>query len=91
MEEGSTQVVVGALLQILALSVGNEFRARERPRHVRLQRASLYCRYGVSYRDLEQMMGERGVFFDHSTIYRYVQRYAPEMEKQLRWQWRTPR
>src|SRR5215471_5460401 len=37
-----------------------------------------YCRYGVSYRDLEQMMGERGVSVDHSTIYRWVQKYAPE-------------
>jgi transposase-like protein len=27
-----------------------------------------YCRYGVSYCDLEQMMGERGVLVDHSTI-----------------------
>jgi IS6 family transposase len=26
-----------------------------------------YCRYGISYRDLEQMMGERGVNVDHST------------------------
>lgn len=42
------------------------------------------CRYGVSYRDLEQMMAERGVIVDHSTIYRWVQRYAPEVEKQLR-------
>lgn len=50
-----------------------------------------YCRYGVSYRDLEQMMGERGVVVDHSTIYRWVQKYAPEMEKRLRWQWRQPR
>jgi transposase-like protein len=50
-----------------------------------------YCRYGISYRDLEQMMGERGVPVDHSTIYRWVQRYAPEMEKRLRWQWRRPR
>jgi hypothetical protein len=45
-----------------------------------------YCRYGVSYRDLEQMMGERGVSVDHSTIYRWVQKYAPEIEKRLRWQ-----
>jgi transposase-like protein len=28
------------------------------------------CRYGVSYRDLEQMIGEGGVSADHSTIYR---------------------
>ena len=26
-----------------------------------------YCRYGISYRDLEQMMAERGVVVDHST------------------------
>jgi transposase-like protein len=50
-----------------------------------------YCRYGISYRDLEQMMGERGVPLDHSTIYRWVQKYAPEIEKRLRWQWRRPR
>ncbi len=49
-----------------------------------------YCRYGVRYRDLEQMMGERGVAVDHSTIYRWVQRYAPKIEKRLRWQWRRP-
>lgn len=49
-----------------------------------------YCRYGVSYRDLEQMMGERGVGVDHSTIYRWVQKYAPEIEKRLRWHWRRP-
>jgi transposase len=50
-----------------------------------------YCRYGISYRDLEQMMGERDVPVDHSTIYCWIQRYAPEMEKRLRWQWRRPR
>lgn len=44
----------------------------------------------MSYRDLEQMMGERGVSVDHSTIYRWVQRYAPEIEKRLRRQWRRP-
>ena len=35
------------------------------------------------------MMGERGVSADHSTIYRWVQRYAPYIEKRLRWQWRV--
>ena len=49
-----------------------------------------YCRYPISYRDLEAMMTERGVAVDHSTIYRWVQRFAPEMEKRLRWQWRRP-
>ena len=32
--------------------------------------------YAVSYRDLEAMMTERGVAVDHSTIFRWVQRFA---------------
>ncbi len=37
------------------------------------------------------MMTERGVPVDHSTIYRRVQKYAPEIERRLRWQWHSPR
>ena len=44
-----------------------------------------YCRYGISYRDLEEMMDERGVAVDHVTLYRRVRRYAPEIEKRVRW------
>lgn len=49
-----------------------------------------YCRYGISYRDLEQMIGEHSVPVDHSTIYRWVQKYAPEIQKRLRWHRRRP-
>jgi IS6 family transposase len=28
-----------------------------------------YCKYSVSYRELEEMLGERGVYVDHTTIY----------------------
>src|SRR3546814_20148097 len=34
------------------------------------------------------MLAERGIAVDHTTIYRWVQCYAPEMEKRLRWFWR---
>src|SRR5690349_13160419 len=43
-----------------------------------------YLRYALSYRDLEEMMAERGLSVDHTTIYRWVQRYAPELEKRSR-------
>ena len=43
-----------------------------------------YLRYSLSYRDLEEMMLERGLHVDHSTIYRWVQDYAPEMEQRHR-------
>jgi hypothetical protein len=39
-----------------------------------------YLRYSLSYRDLEEMMLERGLHVDHSTIYCWVQHYAPELE-----------
>ena len=41
-------------------------------------------RSALSYRDLEEMMAERGLSVDHTTIYRWVQRYAPEIEKRCR-------
>ena len=49
-----------------------------------------YCRYGVSYRALEEMMTERGVPVDHTRIYRWVQKYAPELDQQTRWYRQVP-
>jgi len=43
-----------------------------------------YCRYALSYRDLEEIMCERGLTVDHSTVFRWVQRYAPEINKRIR-------
>jgi transposase, IS6 family len=41
-------------------------------------------RYSLSYRDLEEMMEERSLAVDHTTIYRWVQAYAPELERRIR-------
>jgi IS6 family transposase len=68
----------------------SEFKWRHFEGGIILWAVRWYCRYGISYRDLEQMMGERGAPVDHSTIYRWVQKYAPEIEKRLRRQWRRP-
>jgi IS6 family transposase len=43
-----------------------------------------YLRYALSYRDLEEMMLERGLSVDHTTIFRWVQHYAPEIERRCR-------
>jgi IS6 family transposase len=48
----------------------SEFKWRQFEGETILWAVRWYCRYGISYRDLEQMMGERGVPVDHSTIYR---------------------
>jgi transposase, IS6 family len=43
-----------------------------------------YLRYALSYRDVEELMQERGVRVDHTTVYRWVQRYAPELNRRCR-------
>ena len=68
----------------------SDFKGRHFRGEIVLWAVRWYCRYPISYRDLEAMMTERGVAVDHSTIYRWVQRFAPEMEKRLRRQWRRP-
>src|SRR5215470_10104982 len=42
-----------------------------------------YLRYSLSYRDLKEMMAERGLAVDHVTIWRWVQRYAPILNERL--------
>jgi transposase, IS6 family len=36
-----------------------------------------YFRYALSYRNVEELLRERGVVVDHTTIFRWVQRYKP--------------
>lgn len=40
-----------------------------------------YLRYSLSYRDVEEIMSERGLSLDHTTIYRWLQQYSPEIDK----------
>jgi transposase-like protein len=43
-----------------------------------------YCRFQLSYRDVEEVMRERGLDVGHSTVFRWVQRYGPEINKRIR-------
>jgi transposase-like protein len=45
---------------------------------------SWYCRYALSYRDLTEIALERGLKLNRSTIYRWVQEYAPEIKKRMK-------
>jgi transposase, IS6 family len=49
-----------------------------------------YLRFSLSYRDVEELLAERGVHVDHVTVWRWVQRYAPEMERRLRSRLKPP-
>jgi len=60
------------------------FKRRRFPVDIILLCVRWYCKYALSYRDLAEMMQERGVSVHPSTIFRWVQRYAPGLKKRLR-------
>ena len=41
-----------------------------------------YVAYALSYRDIEELMNERGIEVDHATIQRWVAEYSPELMEQ---------
>src|ERR1700739_240649 len=43
-----------------------------------------YLRYSLSLRDVEELLEERGLHVDHTTVWRWVQRYGLELEQRLR-------
>src|SRR6266478_365023 len=65
-------------------SVDELFEGRHFDREVIIVCVRWYLRFKLSLRDLVEMMAERGLAMAHTTIMRWVQRYAPEFEK--RWQ-----
>jgi len=65
-----------------------DFKGSQFERDIILWGVRWYVAYPISYRQLEEMMSERGVAVDHSTLNRWVIKYAPEFEKQFRRQQR---
>ena len=60
------------------------FKGRHHQQDMILQCVRWHVAYGLSYRDLEELMQERGYAVDHSTIQRWVVHYAPRIEKAFR-------
>jgi transposase-like protein len=60
------------------------FKGRQFTAEVILWAVRWYLMFPISYRDLELMMQDRGVTIAHSTIFRWIQAYAPELEKRIR-------
>jgi transposase, IS6 family len=54
------------------------------PREVITVVVRWYLRYGLSYRDVEELLAERGVGVDHVTFYRWVQRFTPDFVEAAR-------
>ena len=56
-----------------------DFKGNQFPKSVILYAVFFYVRYGVSYRDLEEIMAERGAEVGHATLNRWVVKYAPQI------------
>jgi transposase, IS6 family len=69
---------------LLASSVCGLFKWRQFEPEVILLAVGWYLRFSLCYRDVEELLAERGLHADHVTVWRWVQRYAPEMERRLR-------
>jgi IS6 family transposase len=69
---------------LLAPSVAALFKWRQFEPEMILLAVGWYLRFSLSYRDVEELLAERGLRADHVTVWRWVQRYAPELERRLR-------
>src|ERR1700736_6100300 len=69
---------------LLASSVCGLFKWPQFEPEVILLAVGWYLRFSLSYRDVEELLAERGLRADHVTVWRWVQRYGPEMEQRLR-------
>src|ERR1700693_1900463 len=69
---------------VLTSSVCGLFKWRQFEPEVILLAVGWYLRFSLSYRDVEELLAERGVHADHVTVWRWVQRYAPELQQRLR-------
>ena len=62
----------------------NHFRYRQFPSTIILWAVRWYCKYGISYRELEEMLEERGIQVDHTTMHRWVIAFAPLIMQELK-------
>jgi transposase-like protein len=66
-----------------ALSMDDLFKGRHFDREIIVLCVRWYLRFKLSFRDLAEVMADRGISLAHTTIMRWIQRYVPEFER--RW------
>jgi IS6 family transposase len=68
----------------MPISPENPFKGRHYPGEVILSAVRWYLRYPLAYLHVSELLAERGLFIDASCIWRWVQAYAPEIDKRCR-------
>lgn len=59
------------------------FSGRHYPQDIIMRALRYYLAYKLSYREIEEIFSERNIHFDHSTLNRWVIKYAPQLEVAL--------
>jgi transposase-like protein len=67
----------------------NPFKGRQFTAEIILWAVRWYLQFPISYRDLERMFADRGLQVDHTILFRWIQAYAPELDKRIRPHLRT--
>ena len=62
----------------------NPFKGRQFTAELILRAVRWYLQFPISYRDLERMPADRGIQVDPTTLFRWIQAYAPELDKRIR-------
>ncbi len=62
----------------------NAFKWKHFEAHIILMAVRWYLRYSLSYRDIVELLKERGVQVSHATIMRWVHQYGPELDRRIR-------
>jgi hypothetical protein len=62
----------------------NSFKGRQFTAELILRAVRWYLQFPISYRDLERMLADRGIQVDPTTLFRWIQAYAPELDKRIR-------
>jgi transposase, IS6 family len=62
----------------------NPFKGRQFTVEIILWAVRWYLQFPISYRDLERVLADRGVKVDHTTLFRSIEAYAPELDKRIR-------
>lgn len=66
------------------MTKSNPFKWRHYAAGIILRCVRWYCSYPLSYRQVAEMVNERGMDVDHTTVFRWVQEYGPEIDKRCR-------
>ena len=77
-------MILSAIAAKLKSRSKDDFKGRHFEAGLIVQAVSWYLRYPLGYRDIEELLLERGLAVDHSTVNRWVLAYAPLIERRLR-------